>query len=125
VDTDEEALEKLTRDEVVLLAAGLRLMMMADGELSPEENEFVTRLGTRLGYSAHGWDLVWTDATRTYPSGDRVRDALSAVEQPRTREALYFYLYQLAEEDSIVDAEWDLLEWLDETWYNRPSRLPR
>lgn len=108
---------ELTRDEAVLLAGALRLMMMADGELSPQENEFVARLGARLGYAARGWELVWTDATRTYPSAEHVKEALAAVERPAAREAIYQYLYELAQEDAIVDSEWDLLEWLDETWY--------
>ncbi len=118
VDRDSlVALEKLTRDEVVLLAGALRLMMMADGELSTEEGEFVAALGARLGYAERGWELVWTDASRIYPSADLVKEALAAVERPGAREAMYQYLYELAERDSIVDPEWDLLEWLDETWY--------
>lgn len=114
---DGEPLEKLTRDEVVLLAGALRLMMMADGEVSAEEGEFVAALGTRLGYAARGWELVWTDASRIYPSTQLVEEALAAVERPAARETIYTVLYELAEEDAIVDPEWDLLEWLDETWY--------
>ncbi len=110
-------MKRLTRDELVLLAGALRLMMMADGELSIEEGQFVTELGARLGYAPRGWELVWTDAARVYPSADLVKEALAAVDRPDARETIYEYLYLLAEEDSIVDAEWDLLEWLDETWY--------
>lgn len=117
---DSEAPDSLSRDEMVLLAGALRVMMMSDGELSVEEGEFVTELGARMGFAPAGWELVWTEASRAYPSADEVREGLTAVERTGAREVIYECLYQLAEQDEIVDPEWDLLEWLDEAWY-RPE----
>jgi len=116
VDDDEPEAKDLSLEESVVLAAAMRVMMAADGELTTEEWEVVGQLAVEMGFDPKAWEDVWTAATRTLGREDKVRAALEEIRAERTREIVYEVLYRLANADGIDDREWDLLEWLDETW---------
>lgn len=110
----------LTREELVALAASARVMMMADGEISEGEIEIMGGFAAQLGLTEEAWEQLWDEAVRTLPSARAVA-AAAALQRTEAREIVYEMLYVLATDGSIVDAEWDILEWLDETWMSEPA----
>lgn len=120
-----ESVAELTRDELIVVAGVLRVMMMADAKVTREEVQTVSEIGRRLGLGETEWEALWNEATRRLPSPTAVKEAAAKLERETAREAVYELLYQLAEADSIADEEWDLLEWLDETWLASPGRRSR
>ncbi|MFK7989078.1 MAG: TerB family tellurite resistance protein [Sandaracinaceae bacterium] len=113
---DEHALPDLSNAELIVLAGLLRLMMMADHVVTNEELSSVDRIGRTLGLTDSGWSEIWEQAAEDLADADDVRAAAASLARPAAREAVYEMLYRLADSDSIADEEWDLLEWLDETW---------
>lgn len=113
---EDEDLPELEVHELVVLAGALRVMMMADGEVSDEEDEAISSVVRRLGLSESEWDEVWDAALVELPHAEAVRGAAVKLERTEAKDAIYELLYRLAESDSIVDPEWDFLEWLDESW---------
>jgi uncharacterized tellurite resistance protein B-like protein len=120
-----ESVQELKRDELVVVAGVLRVMMMADAKITTEELRAVTEIGRRLGLGEAEWESIWDEASRTLPSPTAVREAAARLERETAREAVYELLYELADSDTIADEEWDLLEWLDETWLASPGRRSR
>lgn len=113
---EEDTLPDLSNAELIVLAGLLRLMMMADHVVTSEELSSVDRIGRTLGLTDEGWSEIWEQAAEELSDVDDVRTAAASLARPAAREAVYEMLYKLADSDSIADAEWDLLEWLDETW---------
>ena len=107
---------RLTDEELLALAASARLMMRVDGELSEAELDYLEPLGASVGLSGDRWRRLWDQAIRRLPDTRALR-AAAAVTRPEAREVIYEHLYRLADRDGLTDAEWDVLEWLDETWY--------
>jgi len=113
---DDPTLEPPTaRDELLVLAGLVRVMLTADGRLSQRELEHTDELPRHLDLSADEWQRLWEEATRSLPNATRVCEAAARV-RPEVRDAVYERLYHLADADGLTDPEWDLLEWLDETW---------
>lgn len=107
----------LTREEMIVLAAAVREMIKADGTISDGEADAAADLARRLGLDARSWDSIWSEAMRTLPNVDAVIHAAARdLSRSDAREVVYELLYEIATDGSIVDSEWDLLEWLDETW---------
>jgi membrane protein DedA with SNARE-associated domain len=114
----------LSRDELIVLAAAAREIMRADGEVSEGESEIVSSLGRRFGLGIDEWNALWAEAARRLPSLARVKGAAEAIRSLEAREAVYVALYEVATDGTIVDAEWDLLEWLDEAWRLADAESP-
>ena len=112
--------DELTRDELLVLAATLRVMMMADAKVTSEEVRAAADIGRKLGLGEAEWEALWNEGTRAYPNADAVRKGAGQLKRVAAREAVYELLYELADADSIADEEWDILEWLDETWLADP-----
>lgn len=106
---------RLTHDELLALAASARVLMLADGEISEGETELARNMGAELGVDDLRWERLWDEAIRTIPGREALSRAAS-VARPQAREAIYEQLYVLATDGTIVDPEWDILEWLDEVW---------
>ncbi|MCA9608913.1 MAG: TerB family tellurite resistance protein [Myxococcales bacterium] len=106
----------LTHHEMVALAGSARLMMMADGEISEGELEIAASFAGRLGLTVEQWGAIWEEAIHTLPDDEAVTEAVGALTRPVAREIAYELLYELATDGTIVDPEWDILEWLDEHW---------
>lgn len=105
----------LTHEELLALAGSARLMMMADGEISDGELEVIQRMGAEFGIDDLRWRTIWKEARSTLP--DRAAlEAAAAITRPEAQQLIYEQLYVLATDGDIVDSEWDILEWLDETW---------
>ncbi len=113
-------MKQLSHEEMVALAGSARVLMEADGRVSQAEADRVADFARELGISKSQWMAVWDEAVRTLPSTKAV-EAAAAVQRAEAREVVYELLYKLAMEGTIVDAEWDLLEWLDETWMAAPA----
>jgi len=106
----------LNHREMVALAGSARVMMMADGEVSEGELQIAASFAARLGLTDVEWARIWDEAIRVLPDDDSVTEAVGALTRPVAREVAYELLYELATDGTIVDPEWDILEWLDETW---------
>jgi hypothetical protein len=113
-------MKTLTRPEMVALAASARVMMMADGQISPGEMDIVARFGAELGLTEAQWSDVWDEGVRTLPTAKAIA-AAAALQRDEAREVVYELLYGLATDGTIVDPEWDILEWLDEAWMSAPD----
>ena len=111
---------KLTHEELVALAGSARVMVFADGELSEGEVAIIERMGEALGLDDIRWRAIWQEARETFADRSAL-EAAAAVARPEAQEIIYEQLYVLATDGTIVDAEWDILEWLDETWRARES----
>ena len=124
---------ELTHDELIALAGVLRVMMMADREVSDEESAIATGIGDRLAeipgdgaayrgramgrrLGSKGWATFWREAITMLPNEAAVRRAVASVKRVEAQEIIYELLYELASAGTIVDPEWDLLEWLDQSW---------
>ncbi|MAQ16920.1 MAG: hypothetical protein CMN30_19265 [Sandaracinus sp.] len=105
----------LTHDELLALAASARLMMRVDGELTEGELAYAERMGAELGLDRATWTAVWDEAVRRHPDRRALQRAADLA-RPEAQDIVYEHLYRLAERDDLVDAEWDVLEWLDATW---------
>jgi len=106
---------QLTHEELLALAASARVLMEADGEISEGETEHARNMGAELGVDDLRWERIRDEARRTIP--DRAAlTAIAEVTRPRARELIYEQLYVLATDGTIVDPEWDILEWLDDVW---------
>ena len=105
----------LTHDELLALAASARLMMRVDGELTEGELAVAERMGAELGLDRATWTAVWDEAVRRHPDRRALQQAADLA-RPGAQDIVYEHLYRLAERDDLVDAEWDVLEWLDATW---------
>lgn len=113
----EPGAANLTRDELIVLAAAVREMIKADGVVSDSEADAAAALARRLGLDTKTWSVLWADAQRELPNVDAVVHAAARdLKRAAARELVYELLYEIATDGSIVDSEWDLLEWLDETW---------
>ena len=112
----------LTREELIVLAASARVIMMADGEISEGEIEIIEGFAGKLGLTDEDWQGLWDEAVRTLPSTKAVA-AAAALQRTEAREIVYELLHELATDGTIVDSEWDILEWLDETWMSEPPSV--
>jgi uncharacterized tellurite resistance protein B-like protein len=113
----EPGAAELTREELIVLAAAVREMIKADGVVSDSEADAAAALARRLGLDSKTWAALWADAQRELPNVDAVVHAAARdLTRANAREIVYELLYEIATDGSIVDSEWDLLEWLDETW---------
>ena len=106
----------LNHRELVALAGSVRLMMVADGEISEGEMQIAASFAARLGLTDEQWTTIWDEAIRALPDEDSVTEAVGALARPAAREIAYEMLHELATDGTIVDPEWDLLEWVDATW---------
>jgi hypothetical protein len=107
----------LTRPELLVLAAAVREMIQADGTVTETEAGMASDLARRLSLDEDGWAAIWAEATRTLPDQNAVMQAAAReLHRAPARELIYELLYEIATDGTIVDSEWDLLEWLDETW---------
>ncbi len=114
---------ELTREELLVLAAAVREMIKADGTITETKSRMAADLARRLSLDEDGWEAIWQEATRTLPSVDSVMEAAArSLHRIDARELIYELLYEIATDGTIVDSEWDLLEWLDETWRLVDSR---
>ncbi|MGE3636796.1 MAG: hypothetical protein AB7P00_43235, partial [Sandaracinaceae bacterium] len=57
----------LTHDELLALAASLRVMMRADGAVTETEIEIVSNFANRLGVTEAKWEIIWDEAIRSIP----------------------------------------------------------
>ena len=112
----EPGAANLSREELLLLAAAVREMIKADGTVSDSEADAAAALARRLGLDNQTWNALWDEASRELPNVDAVMHAAAELRRNDAREIVYELLYEIATDGSIVDSEWDLLEWLDETW---------
>ena len=108
----------LSREELLALAGCARLVMLADGEISDGEIALVEQMGEELGLDDIRWRGIWDEARETLKDKAAL-EAVAAVTRPEAQEVIYERLYVLATDGDIVDSEWDILEWLDETWRAR------
>jgi hypothetical protein len=124
----------LSHEELVALAGLVRLTIEADERLDPEEVRAVRSVATAvttgdaddvgayrtvarvapLGEEA--WAAIWQEAVTTLRSEADVKAAASRILRNEAREAIYVIVSEVAAADTIAGAEWELLEWLEETW---------
>ncbi|MEO0324101.1 MAG: TerB family tellurite resistance protein [Myxococcota bacterium] len=117
----DDALEpiQLHHDELRILAALLRWVVMADGVLTDAELEALAAVPHRIGVTEPRWRVVSSEAVEVHPNARAAEEAALSMARRPARELVYELLYDLARSDGFDDAEWDVLERLSEGWRAR------
>ncbi len=131
---EDNPIEHFTEAELTALARMLVTLLRVDGKVSPDEHEalrmFAERVRLGNGGGASPYRLSADDSADGVatlqpflerashePSGrDAFALAAESITRRDAREAIYVALRDVAAADTIVEAEWELLEMLFERW---------
>ena len=106
-------LSELEHHEKVALLALLGLMARLDGQVSGDELEVLRRVVSELDPDA--FSRASAEA-RNLPSSEAILQAAGEVTRTEAREIIYELLFEMAMEESIVERERELLDWLTKAW---------
>lgn len=107
-------LTDLDSDERLALVALSRVVVRADGAVSPTEGKAIKGLADALGPAA--FRELFAQATELFPDEAQLRPFLAMVERQEARELIFDTVLTLAAADEISQEEGPLLAWLEETW---------
>ncbi len=105
-------LDHLEHVERLALVGLARVMVRLDQTFSEDEAVSLSVLADKLG-SELFWQLV-EEASAS--DDDDIRSMAKKVTRASAREEIYGTLFELAQADTITDAENKLLDWLAEEW---------
>ncbi len=108
-------LDDLEPHERLAFAGLVRMMVRADGVLSPAESAALSTLAREVG-SMRFWRCM-TEAQQALPDMEDLSDAARNVERQPIREWIYEVLLGMAAADgNIGDSEGRMLDWLRALW---------
>ena len=119
---DRPEWQNLTRDEQLVFAGLVRVLVRMDGTFSTEEVKAVHRVATELGTKAF-WAAM-TESQNALPTVDDVIASVAEVTDPRTRTWMYALLLEVANVDGLDVSEQQMLMWLANTWQVDPALVP-
>ena len=106
-------LKDLNAEERLALVALSRIMVRADGAVSPKENEMLADIAAELGQEAYR--EAHSQSVLRFADRASLRAFLRKI-RPEARELISDTILELATGDALAPEEVDLLRWLDETW---------
>ncbi len=112
-------LSDMTDAEKKVLGTLVRVMVGADGRISPAEFAGLQDAADQLGADEF-WDVV-NDAGTHSLSEDEARAEAAAVDRKEAQTAIYGLLFGIATAGTIAVQESDLLEWVKDVWGLEPS----
>lgn len=107
-------LSDLEPDEQLALVCLSRVIVRADGTVSPTEGGAIRRIAMALG-DAHYRDL-FGKAVEYFPDEASLRPFLVTIQRQEARALIFHTVLELAASDVISPEEGPLLAWLEETW---------
>jgi hypothetical protein len=107
-------LTDLDSDERLALVALGRVVVRADGTVSPTEGKAIKTIAAALGEAA--FRELFAQAAELFPGEGQLRPFLATVERQGARELIFDTILTLAAADEISEEEGPLLAWLEETW---------
>jgi hypothetical protein len=111
---DKNGARELGRNEQLVLAGLLRLLVRLDGRFSDEEQETLEDIAIDFGEKTF-WQLM-DEAGRQLPDETAIRVAAEAVRSSDARELIYKLVLSVAQSDCIQGREQTLLDFLRDTW---------
>jgi uncharacterized tellurite resistance protein B-like protein len=114
--------QTLSREERLVFAGLVRVLVRMDGTFSTDEVKAVHRVATQLG-TKEFWGAM-TESQSALPSVDDVIAAVPAVHDPRTRTWMFAMLLEVANVDGCDPSEQQMLGWLGRTWQVDPALIP-
>lgn len=114
--------QNLSREERMVFAGLVRVLVRMDGTFSTEEVKAVHRVATQLG-TKEFWGAM-TESQSALPTVDDVVASVPAVTDPRTRTFMYAMLLEVANIDGFDPSEQQMLGWLGRTWQVDPALIP-
>ncbi len=107
-------LAELESDERLALVSLSRVVVRADGAVSPTEGGAIKRIALALG-DANYRDL-FGKAVEYFPDEASLRPFLATIARQEARALIFQTVLELAASDAISPEEGPLLAWLEETW---------
>jgi uncharacterized tellurite resistance protein B-like protein len=105
---------ELSDDEWVVLAGLARLVVHADQEISPAEQDAMAQL--QRGVGGVRWNAAVRAARRRFPTSQELERQAREGVRVEARRAIYEALADLAGSDGIVTTEASVLRWVAEEW---------
>lgn len=119
---DRPEWQELTREERLVFAGLVRVLVRMDGTFSTDEVAAVQRVATSLGTKAF-WAAM-TESQSALPTVDDVVASVPEVKDPRTRTWMFAMLLEIANIDGFDPSEQQMLSWLGRTWQVDPALVP-
>ena len=113
-------LADLTESEKIALIGCARLLIRADGRLSADEARVLDRIVGELGRDHFNELANRTADMKQTAIGGYARDVV----RREAQELIYHWLFQIAAQGLIVEAERHILEWLEDLWQLDSERDP-
>jgi len=107
-------LTDLDADERMALVALMKLIVMADGNVSEEEVEQVEAVVQAFGEEAYRSSMNEVDAK--FPDEKSLKAFLAKTGRPEARELIYATILDTAISDAVEGHESELLNWLAKEW---------
>jgi hypothetical protein len=118
-----EEIDRLTAEEMLVLAGLLRKLVRIDGRFTEDEHAAISRLAGTVSETSDakpiGAKTLFAridQASEKYPDDQALRSAALATTRPEAREIIHALLFDVAASGAIGKGEADLLEWLEEKW---------
>jgi uncharacterized tellurite resistance protein B-like protein len=107
-------LNELDSDEQLALVSLSRVVVRADGAVSPKEGLAIKRIAQALGEATYR--ALFAQAAELFPDEAQLRPFLATIERQEARALIFQTVLDLAAADEISPEEGPLMAWLEETW---------
>jgi Tellurite resistance protein TerB len=107
-------LTDLDPDERLALVSLSRVVVRADGAVSPSEGRSIKRIAVELGEATYR--ELFAQAAELFPDEAQLRPFLATIERQEARNLIFDTILQLAASDEITSEEGSLVAWLEEAW---------
>jgi uncharacterized tellurite resistance protein B-like protein len=107
-------LTDLDDDERLALVALSRVVVRADGIVSPMEGQAIKRIAQALGEATYR--ELFAQAAESFPDEASLRPFLENIKRQEARDLILDTILVLAAADEISPEEGPLVAWLEEIW---------
>lgn len=107
-------LTDLDADEQLALVALSRVVVRADGAVSPTEGRAIKGIATALGEAT--FRELFAQASELFPDEAQLRPFLQTIGRQEARNLIFDTILVLAAADEISAEEGPLVAWLEEAW---------
>ena len=107
-------LRHLDAEERLALIGLLKLTVLADSDISPEESLQMKRIAVAMGASTFRASIA--EAHRRCSTRAQVEAQARAVTRPEARELIFSAVQEMAVSDDVAAEELQLMNWLADLW---------
>ena len=112
--TTERSVRDLAHDEQLALAALLRRVVLAGGEVTDQEATSLAEISEAIGHDTYA--ALMDEAAARFTSEEELQSFLATIENQESREMIYGLVLMEAGFDGVNKSEADLLGWLATAW---------